>query len=256
MLFCLNSSFSFFLSLKKKLNTKLWLRGCGPKSSLYLRWFWTGFVLISLIWIVLVPIGDSVVNSGVPQGSIKGHLLFTPHMWLCSKWWSTSGIHTGTSSIHITYCMLPHCNNLFHLSCFFCLLCVSSVLIGSFPSPSLSHSSVSWLVHSLHLPSATPVSLIVSCRSPVVPLYIVPVFTVSPVCLLSLSLVSLSHSQSLFPCWFLVFFLQFLSCQRFYVLPFPKVKCFLCDSNLESSLSLLLSLTPGQTRDTHGHHTT
>jgi len=51
-----------------------------------------------------------------------------------------------------------------------CLLCVASVLIASFPSPALSHSCL----------------VSVSCRTPVPPpLYIVPVFSLSPVGLLS-----------------------------------------------------------------------
>jgi len=65
------------------------------------------------------------------------------------------------------------CNTLF---CFSCVFCVSSV------------SPLSWLFHSLHLPSATLVSLMSDAVHLFRPLYIVSVFPLSPVGLLSIVL--------------------------------------------------------------------
>jgi len=121
-------------------------------------------------------------------------------------------------------------------------------LVNSLHLPSATPLSP-WLVNSLHLPSATPVSLIVSCCTPVFsPLYIVPVFPLSPVGFLSLSQsrnvsVSMSHSQSLVAWWFLVFFVVAFK-PEFLCLTFSEVKCFLFHSNLESSLSLCTWASP------------
>jgi len=92
---------------------------------------------------------------------------------------------------------------------------LSPWLVNSLHLPSTTPLSP-WLVNSLHLPSATPVSLIASCRTPVSPLYSVPVFSLSPVGLLSFSQShSVSVSMSLFAWWFLELFCIYFQARFF-----------------------------------------